>query len=870
MTSLQETTEIIDSVKCVQAHDVLSLSTSSLAPAEHKSASGRSTEPVVPTSTVTDMSCVFDANERRIDMEQFMLTLWRNRKNPQFIHELCQRLSCSVMTKPTLDQAEFFLPQLAHMVVHFDKELPIEAMEQFVFLLSQSSVHFALHFFWIIYASLDENRPKRHGNPATFARCAQLLLALEQCLIYGSPIAREASHLLTRKSISHAEMEQILTADRRFFAAQYSPGHCDTEGDIVEGWLLKKGGGTRKVGRRSWNLRWCRIEQRILVIYDKPSDTQARTAISLDLAEIRITENAKHPFYFEILHNLSETIFHFAAQNKEDMKYWTEHLKIAAAAPAPPRNSPRPVKAISEKALSRMSSAMRTFILQTADEDDEDTHTCQLSSSQSSQGNPSRSSSKAQDSISDDDASEHEEAHAFPFPSYQRRYEFFAKFINFIKGITDVSESLRRLDPLKRKTQLSTLLRKISVPTKAYIPLCKSTDPFYNVKAVFTCEGHERAPCLIYFDTEVDINRADVSTSLFDYLYEEENDSGSVKPGDKASHPPELPSFDYNNISPFLKKLLENESYYRDLESVFGELSFSVKKRLRKDSVVQDATRCHLMGVISKSYDDLRQEVLVMQLISYFQVIFEMDGLPLWLHPYKILSTGANTGLIQVVENAISLDALKKKQGFKNLRMHFESMYGHMEAGDSPSDGIEQTDETILHQAQLNFIHSLAAYSLVCYALCIKDRHNGNIMVDVEGHLIHIDFGYFLGRAPGGNFSFETAPFKLTAEMVDVFGGRQSSNYKYFCDLCVKGALSMRKHAEMIYTLVEVMSFHSKLPCFATNVAIALTSLRERLFLSTPVEKVESLIYQMIEKSYDHFGTTKYDQFQVLSNGIAK
>lgn len=80
----------------------------------------------------------------------------------------------------------------------------------------------------------------------------------------------------------------------------------------------------------------------------------------------------------------------------------------------------------------------------------------------------------------------------------------------------------------------------------------------------------------------------------------------------------------------------------------------------------------------------------------------------------------------------------------------------------------------------------------------------------------------------------------------------------------------MRKHAEMIYTLVEVMSFHSKLPCFAANVAIALTSLRERLFLSTPVEKVESLINQMIEKSYDHFGTTKYDQFQVLSNGIAK
>nr|CCA22285.1 phosphatidylinositol kinase (PIKH1) putative [Albugo laibachii Nc14] len=859
MTSLQETSETIKLVKGEEAHEDFSLRPPSPAPVQRRSASSPLIQPIEPTSPITEMSHVFDVNERRIDMEQFMLLLWRNRKNQQFILELCQRLSCFVMTKPILDQAEFFLPQLAHMVVHLDKELPIEAMEQFVFLLSQSSVHFALHFFWIIYASLDENRPKRHGNPATFARCAQLLLALEQCLIYGSPIAREASHLLTRKSISHFEMEQILTADRRFFAAQYSPGHCDTEDDIVEGWLLKKGGGTRKVGRRSWNLRWCRIEQRILVIYDKPSDTQARTAISLDLAEIRIIENAKHPFYFEILHNLSETIFHFAAQNKADMKWWTEHLHVAAAAPAPPRNSPRPVKAISEKALSRMSSAMRTFILQTTEDDDDDTQASHLSSSQSSQGNPTCSLPKTQDSSSDDDtfqvAQESEEAQTFPFPSYQRRYEFFAKFINFIKGITDVSESLRRLDPLKRKTQLSTLLKKISVPTKAYIPLCKSTD--------------ERAPCLIYFDTEVDKNRGDVSTSLFDYLYEEENDSEREKSSEQAHQPSDLSSIRLNNVSPLLEILLKNENYYKDLESVFGELSYTVRKRLRKHSVVQDAERWHLMGLIAKSYDDLRQEVLVMQLISYFQVIFDLEGLPLWLHPYKILSTGANTGLIQVVQNAISLDALKKKEGFRNLRTHFESMYGHMKASHFPGDG-DQADDTILHQAQLNFIHSLAAYSLVCYALCIKDRHNGNIMVDVEGHLIHIDFGYFLGRAPGGNFSFETAPFKLTAEMVDVFGGRQSSNYKYFCDLCVKGALTMRKHAEVIYTLVEVMSFHSKLPCFAANVSLVLTSFRERLFLSTPAEKIESLILQMIEKSYDHFGTTKYDQFQVLSNGIAK
>jgi len=127
-----------------------------------------------------------------------------------------------------------------------------------------------------------------------------------------------------------------------------------------------------------------------------------------------------------------------------------------------------------------------------------------------------------------------------------------------------------------------------------------------------------------------------------------------------------------------------------------------------------------------------------------------------------------------------------------------------------------------------------------------------------------------LGRAPGGSFSFETAPFKLTAEMVEVLGGRSSADFEYFSDLCARGALAVRKHAETLYALVETMSTHSKMPCFAGGAAAPLAGLRERLFLNMTEDKVRPAVQSMIQRAYDHFGTNKYDQFQVFSNGIAK
>ena len=61
------------------------------------------------------------------------------------------------------------------------------------------------------------------------------------------------------------------------------------------------------------------------------------------------------------------------------------------------------------------------------------------------------------------------------------------------------------------------------------------------------------------------------------------------------------------------------------------------------------------------------------------------------------------------------------------------------------------------------------------------------MIIDKEGHLIHIDFGFMLTDAPGKGIRFETAPFKLPIDFVHILGGRNSYGFKRFRNAMVAG-----------------------------------------------------------------------------------
>ena len=256
-------------------------------------------------------------------------------------------------------------------------------------------------------------------------------------------------------------------------------------------------------------------------------------------------------------------------------------------------------------------------------------------------------------------------------------------------------------------------------------------------------------------------------------------------------------------------------------------------------------------SAIFKVGDDCRQDILVLQLIAAFRSIFNNVGLDVYVYPYRVTATAPGCGVIDVLPNSISRDMLGR-EAVNGLYEYFISKYG-------------AETSTRFQEARNNFVKSMAAYSVISYLLQLKDRHNGNIMIDDAGHILHIDFGFCFDIAPGG-VRFERAPFKLTSEMVSVMGGSTTSqSYIWFEELCIKAFLAARPHAERICHLVRMM-LGSGLPCFRSGATIK--HLRERFVLDKGEREASAFMRGLIQRSYGSYSTKGYDQFQLLTNGI--
>lgn len=255
-------------------------------------------------------------------------------------------------------------------------------------------------------------------------------------------------------------------------------------------------------------------------------------------------------------------------------------------------------------------------------------------------------------------------------------------------------------------------------------------------------------------------------------------------------------------------------------------------------------------AAIFKVGDDCRQDVLALQVIAMFKNIYTTVGIDLYLNPYRVTATGPGCGVIDVIPNSTSRDEMGRAK-INHLLTFFIGRYGNV-------DGVA------FQKARINFIQSMAAYSVVCHILQIRDRHNGNMMIDGDGHLVHIDFGFLFDIGPGG-MRFEPYSFKLSHEMIDVMGGPGSQGFKMFEELVVKAFLACRPFCDEIVDTCRLM-LGTELPSFKGMPTI--DRLRDRFKPDLTDREAAQHAQWLVKDAYGNMRGVLYDKLQEVTNDI--
>ncbi|XP_061389541.1 phosphatidylinositol 3-kinase catalytic subunit type 3 [Musca vetustissima] len=195
----------------------------------------------------------------------------------------------------------------------------------------------------------------------------------------------------------------------------------------------------------------------------------------------------------------------------------------------------------------------------------------------------------------------------------------------------------------------------------------------------------------------------------------------------------------------------------------------------------------HEYVAIFKHGDDLRQDQLILQMITLMDKLLRRENLDLKLTPYKVLATSSKHGFLQYIDSYTVADVLAREGSILNF------FRKHNPCDSAPYGILPETMDT--------YIKSCAGYCVITYLLGVGDRHLDNLLLTTNGKLFHIDFGYILGRDPKPM----PPPMKLSKEMVEAMGGVTSEHHHEFRKQCYTAYLHLRRHANVVLNLFSLM-----------------------------------------------------------------
>ncbi|RKP02093.1 hypothetical protein CXG81DRAFT_11220, partial [Caulochytrium protostelioides] len=243
--------------------------------------------------------------------------------------------------------------------------------------------------------------------------------------------------------------------------------------------------------------------------------------------------------------------------------------------------------------------------------------------------------------------------------------------------------------------------------------------------------------------------------------------------------------------------------------------------------------------IMFKAGDDLRQDQLVLQFIRLFDRLLRRENLDLKVTPYKVLATGVKHGMVQLVLPSVSIGSIMR-EGPANILTR---------ATPAATPAAAWQDPMLL--AQETYAKSLAGYTVMTFILGVGDRHLDNILIQPDGHLFHIDFGFILGRDPKPY----PPPVRLTQEMMDALPGGENPYrrmpYALFLRDCCVAYTILRKSANLILNLVSLLT-HMNVPGIAIEPDQAVAKVQAKLRTDlTDEEEASAFLVSIIQQSFE-------------------
>lgn len=264
---------------------------------------------------------------------------------------------------------------------------------------------------------------------------------------------------------------------------------------------------------------------------------------------------------------------------------------------------------------------------------------------------------------------------------------------------------------------------------------------------------------------------------------------------------------------------------------------------------------------IFKNGDDLRQDQLVIQIITLMDRLLQKENLDLKLKPYRILATATKAGAVQFIASS-TVGSILNTPKFKNSILGYLRFHNPAAPGTPSILGVRK-------EAMDTYVKSVAGYCVISYLLGVGDRHLDNLLLAPDGHFFHIDFGYILGRDPK-----PMAPLmKLSKEMVDGMGGTTSpanadSQFDNFRQYCFTALTALRRSSSLILNLFALMQdAHINDLQFwdAEGEMVAVRKVEERFRLEAGEREAEAWFGQLIEKELGAWGGRVIDKLHAYA-----